>query len=83
MQDITSEVKGFIPTFLNYGNIYIQTAGTQERFIFKDIPNAPEVTQEIIKIVQAYKKRHGIHAHDHDHEHNPEDRSSIIRRRAF
>lgn len=66
MQDITSEVKGFLPTFLNYGNIYIQTAGTQERFVFKDVPNAPEVTQEIIKIVQEYKQRHGLSSLDEE-----------------
>lgn len=57
MQDITSEVTGILPTFLNYGTIYIQTAGTTERFVFKEVPNAPEVTQQILRIVQANRKR--------------------------
>lgn len=57
MQDITSEVKGMIPTFLNYGTVYIQTAGTTERFVFKEVPNAPEITQQILKIVRANRKR--------------------------
>jgi len=39
IQDITTEVIGIIPTFLNYGNIYIQTAGEKERFIFRNVPN--------------------------------------------
>jgi hypothetical protein len=57
MQDITSEVSGIIPTFLNYGTVHIQTAGTTERFIFKDVPNAPEVTQHILRIVDMHKQR--------------------------
>lgn len=60
MQDITSEVKGILQTFLNYGTIYIQTAGTTERFIFKDVPNAPEVTQQILKIVEEYRNKNSI-----------------------
>jgi hypothetical protein len=58
MQDITSEVKGFVPTLFNFGTIYIQTAGTEQRFIFKDVPNAPEVTQQILAIVEKYQKDH-------------------------
>lgn len=57
MQDITSEVKGILPTFLNFGTVYIQTAGTTERFEFKEVPNAPEVTQQILKIAQNHQKK--------------------------
>lgn len=38
VQDVTSEVKGIIPTILNYGNVFIQTAGSKERFVFKQVP---------------------------------------------
>ncbi len=61
MQDITSDVKGFIPTFLNFGNIYVQTAGTKEHFVFKDIPDAHEVTQQILKLVQERKQQVGLY----------------------
>lgn len=57
MQDITSEVKGILPTFLNYGTVYIQTAGTMERFVFKDVPRAAEITEQIQKIVQTHHKK--------------------------
>lgn len=60
MQDITSEVKGIIPTFLNYGTVYIQTAGTTERFVFKEVPNAPEVTQQILKLIHSQRKLMGV-----------------------
>ncbi len=51
MQDVTSEVHGFLATFFNYGNIYIQTAGTKGRFIFKQVPDAASVAQEISNLV--------------------------------
>lgn len=39
IQDVTVEVKGFLPTVLNYGDVFIQTAGEKERFIFRQISN--------------------------------------------
>ena len=32
IQDVTSEVHGAIPTLLKFGDVYIQTAGTKQRF---------------------------------------------------
>lgn len=39
IQDVTAEVKGVIPTVLNYGDVYIQTAGEVERFVFRQVPD--------------------------------------------
>ncbi|MCX6765379.1 MAG: PH domain-containing protein [Candidatus Moranbacteria bacterium] len=39
IQDVTAEVEGFFPTILNYGDVHIQTAGEEERFIFRQIPD--------------------------------------------
>jgi hypothetical protein len=39
IQDITTEVSGLIPTFLNFGDVYIQTAAEKERFIFRQVPD--------------------------------------------
>jgi uncharacterized membrane protein YdbT with pleckstrin-like domain len=50
IQDCTSETHGFFPTLLKYGNVYIQTAGEKQRFIFEDIPN-PE---QVVKIIFQY-----------------------------
>jgi len=52
VQDVTSSVRGIIPTFMNYGNVNIQTAGEQERFVFEQVPN-PEKVKKII--FQAYE----------------------------
>jgi uncharacterized membrane protein YdbT with pleckstrin-like domain len=37
IQDITTEVTGVIPTILNYGDVFIQTAGENPRFIFRQV----------------------------------------------
>jgi hypothetical protein len=80
MQDITSEVKGILKTFLNYGTIYIQTAGTTERFIFKDVPNAPQVTQQILKIVEDYRRRYGLTSYQEQGGEQPPSDQNIPRR---
>ncbi|MCX7778930.1 MAG: PH domain-containing protein [Patescibacteria group bacterium] len=52
VQDIMAESKGFFPTLFRFGNVYIQTAGAKERFIFRDIKNPYEVSQKINKLVR-------------------------------
>lgn len=49
VQDVTSSVQGIIPTFLNYGNVNIQTAGEVERFVFEQVPNPERVKKIIFK----------------------------------
>jgi uncharacterized membrane protein YdbT with pleckstrin-like domain len=50
VQDVTSEIQGMIPTFLKYGNVYVQTAAEQERFFFKQVPNPDFVKRKIIEL---------------------------------
>jgi hypothetical protein len=50
IQDVTSEIVGVIPTLLNYGNIYVQTAAEKERFAFYQIPNPNEVKNTIVQL---------------------------------
>ncbi len=52
VQDIAVEVKGFFPTILKFGNIYIQTAGEKERFVFYEVKDPYEVAQRINKLVR-------------------------------
>jgi len=56
IQDVTSELKGFFSTILDFGTVYVQTAGEKERFIFKQIPNPYGVARKILKIVEQNKK---------------------------
>ncbi len=59
VQDITSEMKGFLETFLTYGDVIIQTAGEKVEFHFKNIDNPDEVKLRIARLVTECKKRHG------------------------
>jgi uncharacterized membrane protein YdbT with pleckstrin-like domain len=49
IQDISVKVDGLIATFFDYGNIEIQTAGTEPKFIFKQIPHPNAVRELIMK----------------------------------
>ena len=71
IQDVLSEVKGFLPTFLHFGNVYIQTAGPNPRFVFKQIPNSYEVTKKILALVRWKKQKmmeEGVNPDDAEHE---------------
>lgn len=47
IQDVTSEVQGFFPSMLNYGDVYVQSAGTVERFVFEKVPD-PYAVKDIL-----------------------------------
>lgn len=55
IQDVAVEVRGIIPTMLNYGDLFIQTAGETERFVFKAMPD-PYAVKNLIMSLQ--KARH-------------------------
>lgn len=50
MQDISTEVIGFIPTMLNYGDVRVQTAGENENFIFRTISDPYHVKTVIAQM---------------------------------
>lgn len=52
VQDVTSEIRGLIPTLLDFGDVYVQTAGEQRRFVFRQIPNPNQVRDAIIQLSQ-------------------------------
>lgn len=58
VQDVTSEVNGFIPTLLRYGDCHIQTAGTKQRFYFHEVPNPDKIRDDIIKLAEMNKIKH-------------------------
>lgn len=53
VQDVTSEVHGHMQTFLDYGNVYVQTAGEQQRFVFLNVPHPEEVARLVVKVNDA------------------------------
>jgi uncharacterized membrane protein YdbT with pleckstrin-like domain len=50
IQDVTTDVRGVIPTFLNYGDLMVQTAAERERFRFRKVPDPYAVKDLIMKL---------------------------------
>jgi membrane protein YdbS with pleckstrin-like domain len=48
VQDVTSEVRGILPTFLRFGTVYVQTAGEKGHFIFRNVPDPENVAKVIL-----------------------------------
>ncbi len=59
VQDVTSETKGVLETFLTFGDVYIQTAAERERFEFKNIDNPDDVKIAITGLAKMCKARRG------------------------
>ncbi|MEO8065516.1 MAG: hypothetical protein ABI643_01510 [Candidatus Doudnabacteria bacterium] len=52
LEDVTSEVNGIFGTFLNYGNVYIQTAAETERFTFSRVPDPAAIEKMILDLYE-------------------------------
>ncbi|OGL73841.1 hypothetical protein A3C96_02060 [Candidatus Uhrbacteria bacterium RIFCSPHIGHO2_02_FULL_60_10] len=57
IQDVTSEVRGILPTILNYGYVHVQTAGEVKRFVFEQVPNPEAVRGKILQLVEEERRR--------------------------
>jgi uncharacterized membrane protein YdbT with pleckstrin-like domain len=58
IQDISVQTKGVIQTVLKFGDLHVQTAGTEERFVFEQITHPEKVKDEIMRLAS-------FHPHDH------------------
>lgn len=56
IEDVTSETKGFFSTVFSFGNVYVQTAGTTEHFVFYNIPHPDKVEKLILDLYEQYHK---------------------------
>ena len=59
IQDITSEIHGIIPTFFNYGDVHIQTAGASQKAAFKQVKKPHKIRKIILSLVK--QERHFDH----------------------
>ncbi len=62
IQDVSVEQTGILATLLHYGDIYIQTAGTKTRFIFKEVPRPYRTAKIIQKLNERSKKNFNGHS---------------------
>lgn len=56
VQDVTSSVKGVIPTLFNYGDVEIETASNEDHFVFEQISNPTHVAKTIMEYVELDRK---------------------------
>ncbi len=52
VQDVSVEVVGMFETFLNFGNIEVQSAGAEQKFKMLSVPEPLEVKESIMKLVE-------------------------------
>ncbi|MFH1426005.1 MAG: PH domain-containing protein [Candidatus Kerfeldbacteria bacterium] len=60
VQDVTSEIKGKVQTFLDYGQVHIQTAGEEARFVFEQVPHPSEVAKVILQVHDRILKKNEL-----------------------
>ena len=51
IEDVTAKSGGFFASLFNYGNIFVQTAGTEVNIEFHNVPQPSEVTKIINSLV--------------------------------
>lgn len=56
VEDVNEEQRGFWATFFNYGTLTVQTAGTEDNFVFTLCPNPTKLADRIIDARQAYAR---------------------------
>lgn len=49
IQDITTHVEGLLETFLDYGDISVQTAGEEKLFYVRDVPSPAKLKELMMK----------------------------------
>lgn len=59
VQDVTTDVSGFFATTVDFGNIHVQTAGTEARFHMTGIPDAKGMRDIILRQVTLAQEKSG------------------------
>lgn len=55
IQDVSTHTRGMIKTFLGFGDVTVQTAGSERQFVFCDIPE-PEKVKDVIMQMNAFRQ---------------------------
>jgi hypothetical protein len=56
IQDVAAEIIGMLPTFLNYGDVHVQTAAEKSFFTFEQVPDPIKIKQTIASLCEYRKK---------------------------
>jgi membrane protein YdbS with pleckstrin-like domain len=69
VQDVHVHIQGIIQTFFDFGDVEVQTAGTQERFIFRQVPHPNQVKDLIMQAQRDFIANHRGDGGDITHDH--------------
>ena len=58
IQDVATEISSVASTFLNFGNVEVQTAGSAEKIFLDRVPNPNEVKDTIMDISRKLHAQH-------------------------
>lgn len=61
VQDVSSDIKGILPTFFSYGDVLVETAGEKETFLLQSVPNPQAVSTKIMEIHDKIIETEGRH----------------------
>lgn len=56
IQDVTYKVGGMVRAIFDYGDVYIQTAGTEENFEFEAVPFPEAVAKKLLYLMEQEEK---------------------------
>ncbi len=57
IEDVTSQTKGVIGNLLNYGTVFIQTAGATERFEFDNVADPAGIASIILNLYEQHGEK--------------------------
>ena len=52
IEDATSQTNGLLGTIFNYGDVFVQTAGTVERFDFHNVPDPVAIEKMVLDLYE-------------------------------
>ncbi len=53
VQDVSVHIDGLVQTFFHFGDIQVQTAGTEEKFKFIQVPHPEKIKNEIMRLASS------------------------------
>ncbi len=57
IEDISSQTTGLFGNLLNYGTVFIQTAGATERFQFENVPDPAYIASVVLEVYEKHDKK--------------------------
>jgi uncharacterized membrane protein YdbT with pleckstrin-like domain len=61
IEDVTSDISGVFGNLFNYGMVYVQTAGSRERFEFDQVPNPGKINKLLLDLYEKIPHHERVH----------------------